>query len=209
MRDVGDVDADLDVAVPGRVNRERVVMVARVLGVDGEAEALAQVEPTTALVGAGLGETVGLRLRRPRERRAQSVLGSDGVVVPLGPVVGAQDLDQQRRALVRDLGDAVVPVVGRMRAVPGQLTTAAAPATSGVEDPSTPLVMGATEKARRVLVVLPLGSLTGSASYGDSSASASCACASRSSCACASFRSPSVLLAAIRWPPARGPACRP
>ncbi len=104
-------------------------MVAGVLGVDGEHQLLAQVEPAAALVRPRLVVPLGLGLGGARETSAQAELGRHRVIVPGRPVVGAEHLDQLGRPVVRDLGDAEVPVLGGMAARPYQL--AAPPRASG------------------------------------------------------------------------------
>ena len=44
VRDIGDVDADLVAAVAERAPMKGIVVVARIFGIDGEDETLAQVE---------------------------------------------------------------------------------------------------------------------------------------------------------------------
>jgi hypothetical protein len=54
--DVGDVDADLMRAVPERTPRQRVVVVASILGVDREDEPVAEIDPIADLGRGRWGE---------------------------------------------------------------------------------------------------------------------------------------------------------
>ena len=54
-----------------------------------------------------------------------------------------------RRALVGNLGDAEVAVLGLVAAAPGEIAAAAAPAPGGIEHPSAALSYRAADEARR------------------------------------------------------------
>src|SRR4029077_12396899 len=105
--------------------------------------------------------------------------------------------DEEGRAIVGDLGDAPVPVLGRTSALPLELPDAAAPAARGVEPPAAAGTLGATDEARSRRLRASRLRISGCASYDDSSAVASSVCAWRSSSASASFRTPFDLL--VDW----------
>src|SRR5205085_5139693 len=110
--------------------------------------------------------------------------------VPLGTLVGAEPLDQDRGAVVGNLGDAPVTVLGLEASLPHQRTLAAPPAACGIERPTAARVERAADETSSGAILVCRGFSSGCASYDDSSAGASSACASRSSCASASFQTP-------------------
>jgi len=79
----------------------------------------------------------------------EAMLRRDGRIVPLGAIVGAEDLDQARRSVVRDLGDDVVAVLGPVPAAPRELAAAAAPAAGRVERPTAAREDRAAEESWR------------------------------------------------------------
>jgi hypothetical protein len=120
VRDVGDVDADFVDSVTERAPRERVVVIASVFGIDSEDQMIAQVGAVANLGRRGWMETRGFGDHLGWKVDAQAILRGHRVIVPLGAVVGAEDLDEARDAVIVDLGNAVVAVFGGRATLPDQ-----------------------------------------------------------------------------------------
>jgi hypothetical protein len=71
------------------------------------------------------------------------------MIVPLGTIIAAEDLDQGRGAVLGDFGDTVVAILGLVRAAPDQLATTAAPAARRIEDPLAARQKRAAQQTRR------------------------------------------------------------
>ena len=140
VRDVGDVDAELE-AVLVRLERERVVVVARVGRVDGRREHVAQVQPPADRAARRNRRALRLQLHFLGELQRQAQLERHHLAVPAGLVGAAQVLDHpnplafaaphrgqaQRRHLVAGLEVAGVfqrEVIGGVRAVRPELERA-------------------------------------------------------------------------------------
>src|SRR5205085_2132696 len=123
-----------------------------------------------------------------REVLTEPVLGGDRVVVPFRPVLGAEDLDETRRAVVRHFGDAVVAVLGGVRTLPGQLAHPAPPTAGGIEHPAAPAALGTANEARSRWLRARERWISGCVSCDGSSGDASSSCGSQFSSASASFQ---------------------